>query len=318
MAKAKPIVGIDLGGTNMQIGVVDADRAIVGRSRKKTQALEGRAKVIDRIVEGVNTACEQAGMSVKQLGGLGIGAPGAVDATRGVVLEAVNLRWNDVGLAGILQDKLGIPVVVDNDVNVAIYGEWKMGAGQGVTELLGVWLGTGIGGGLILNGKLYEGALFTAGEIGHTIFYPNAPMGSRTLEENCSRTAVAERLVKLIKANSPSKLSETVLAGETIKSKLIAEAYESGDALTHEVVDEVAKLVGIAVANVVTVLSLPRVILGGGLTEAIGKPFVTEVKKSVKEFVFPDRCRQVEIVASELEDDAGLLGAALLAREKLA
>jgi glucokinase len=318
MAKSKPIVGIDLGGTNMQIGVVDADGGIVGRSRKKTQALEGRAKVIDRIVEGVNGACEQAGMTVKQLGGLGIGAPGAVDPVRGVVLEAVNLRWNDVALADILKDKLGIPVVVDNDVNVAVYGEWKMGAGQGVTELLGVWLGTGIGGGLILNGRLYEGALFTAGEIGHTIFYPGAPMGSQTLEENCSRTAVAERLVKLIKANSPSKLAEPVLAGETIKSKLIAEAYESGDALTHQVVDEVAKLVGIAVANVVTVLSLPRVILGGGLTEAIGKPFVSEVKKSVKEYVFPDRCRQVEIVASELEDDAGLLGAALLAREKLA
>lgn len=317
MAKSKPIIGIDLGGTNMQIGVVDGDGAIIGRSRKKTQALEGRAKVIERIIEGTNHACEQAGLSLKQTAGLGIGAPGAIDPHRGVVLEAVNLRWNDVALADILSDKLGIPVVVDNDVNVAIFGEWKMGAGRGVTELLGVWLGTGIGGGLILNDRLYEGALFTAGEIGHTVFYPNAPLGSRSLEENCSRTAVAERLVKLIKANHSSKLAEAVIAGEQIKSKLIADAYESGDDLTHRVVDEVASLVGIAIANVVTVLSLPRVILGGGLTEAIGKPFVTEVKKSVKLHVFPDRCRQVEIVASELEDDAGVIGAALLARQKL-
>lgn len=317
MAKSKPIVGIDLGGTNMQIGVVDADGAIIGRSRKKTQALDGRAKVIERLVEGVNNACTEAGLTLKQLGGLGIGAPGAVDPTRGVVLEAVNLRWTDVALANILQEKLGIPVVVDNDVNVAVYGEWKMGAGQGVSELLGVWIGTGIGGGLILNNRLYQGALFTAGEIGHTVFFPNAPLGSRTLEENCSRTAVAERLVKLVKANKPSKLADTVIAGDSIKSKLIADAYESGDALTHEVVDEVAAHVGIAIANVVTLLSLPRVLLGGGLTEAVGKSFVTEVRKSVREHVFPDRCRQVEIVASELEDDAGLLGAALLAREKL-
>lgn len=317
MAKPKPIVGIDLGGTNMQIGVVDAEGAIVGRSRKKTQALEGRAKVIDRIVEGVNLACEHAGMTVKQLGGLGIGAPGAVDPHRGVVLEAVNLRWNDVALSSILQDRLGIPVVVDNDVNVAVYGEWKMGSGQGVTELLGVWVGTGVGGGLILRGTLYEGALFTAGEIGHTILFPGTPMGQRSLEQNCSRTAVADRLTKLIKSNHTSKLAEAVLAGEAIKSKLIADAYETGDALTRQVVDEVAYHLGIAIANCVTLLSLPRVVLGGGLTEAIGKPFVTEVKKSVKQYVFPDRCRQVDIVASELEDDAGLLGAALLARERL-
>lgn len=317
MAKPKPIIGIDLGGTNMQIGVVDADGAVIGRARKKTQALEGRAKVIDRIVDGIQSACEDAKLSVKQCAGLGIGAPGAIDPHRGVVLEAVNLRWNDVALADILADRLSIPVIVDNDVNVAIFGEWKMGAGRGVSELLGVWIGTGIGGGLILNDRLYEGAMFTAGEIGHTIFFPGAPLGSRTFEENCSRTAVADRLVRLIKANHPSRLADAVLAGETIKSKLIAEAYESGDALTRDVVDQVARFVGIAVANVVTLLSLPRVILGGGLTEAIGKPFVSEVKKSVKEHVFPDRCRQVEIVASTLEDDAGLIGAALLARQKL-
>lgn len=317
MAKTKPIVGIDLGGTNMQIGVVDAKGEVVGRSRKKTQALEGRAKVLDRIVEGVGLACEQAGIGVKQLGGLGIGAPGAIDPARGVVLEAVNLRWNDVPLAEILADRLGIPVVVDNDVNVAIYGEWKMGSGKGVTELLGVWVGTGVGGGLILRGTLYEGGLFTAGEIGHTVLFPGMPLGQRSLEQNCSRTAVADRLVKLIKANHSSSLSQSVIEGEMIKSKLIADAYESGDSLTREVVDEVAHHLGIAIANAVTLLSLPRVVLGGGLTEAIGKPFVNEVKKSVKQHVFPDRCRQVEIVASELEDDAGLLGAALLAREKL-
>jgi len=195
MDSKQPVAGIDLGGTNMQIGVVDGDGAVIGRSRKKTQALEGRAKVIERIVEGANNACEQAGLTLKQTAGLGIGAPGAIDPHRGVVLEAVNLRWNDVALADILGDKLGIPVIVDNDVNVAIYGEWKMGAGRGVNDMLGVWIGTGIGGGLILNDRLYEGALFTAGEIGHTIFYPGAPLGSRSLEENCSRTAVAERLV---------------------------------------------------------------------------------------------------------------------------
>lgn len=319
MASVKPFVGIDLGGTNIQIGIVDKTGAVLGRSRKKTSADQGRDRVIDRLVEGVTEACTEAGLTPAQLGGLGIGAPGAVDPNLGMVLEAVNLRWNDVPLAKILKSKLNLPVYTENDVNVAVYGEWKQGAGRGAADVLGIWLGTGVGGGLVLNNKLYSGALFTAGEIGHTTLYPNVPLGSRSLEQNCSRTAVADRLVKLIRSNHPSKLSKVVTEeGGQIKSKLISEAYATGDALTVRIVEEVAYLVGVAAANVVTLLSLPRVILGGGLTEALGKPFVSLVRKSTRDAAFPDRCKQVEVVASELEDDAGVIGAAMLAREQLA
>lgn len=319
MASVKPFVGIDLGGTNMQIGIVDKTAAVLGRSRKKTNADQGRDKIIDRLVEGVNEACTEAGLTLAQLGGLGIGAPGAVDPNLGLVLEAVNLRWNDVPLAKLLKSRLNIPVYIENDVNVAVYGEWKQGSGRGATDVLGIWLGTGVGGGLILNSKLYSGALFTAGEIGHTTLYPGVPLGSRSLEQNCSRTAVADRIARLIRANHPSKLSKVIMEeGGQIKSKLISEAYSSGDPLTVRIIEEVAYLVAIAAANVVTLLSLPRVILGGGLTEALGRPFVSLVKKATREYAFPDRCKQVEVVASELEDDAGLVGAAILAREQLA
>jgi len=321
MATAKPFVGIDLGGTNMQIGVVDRAGAILGRSRKKTNADQGRDKIIDRLSEGVLEACTNAGIAPTGLAGLGIGAPGAVDSHAGVVLEAVNLRWNDVPLARLLKAKLGIPIFVENDVNVAVYGEWKHGAGKGVDDLLGIWMGTGVGGGLVLSGKLYAGAFFTAGEIGHTTLFPGAPLGSRSLEQNCSRTAVAERLVRLIRANHPSKLAKAVMdepAGGQIKSRLIADAFKDGDPLTVQVVEETAHLVAVAAANVVTLLSIPRVILGGGLTEAVGRPFVNLVKKTVRELAFPARCRQVDVVASSLEDDAGIIGAAMLAREQLA
>jgi glucokinase len=318
MANAKPIVGIDLGGTNMQIGVVNGAGEVIGRARKKTQADQGQAKIVERMVEGIELACREAGLSPSALGGVGVGAPGAVDHISGVVLEAVNLRWNEVPLAEILTQKVGVPTVLDNDVNVAVFGEWKMGAGRGVSELLGVWLGTGIGGGLILSNQLYQGGFLTAGEVGHTTLFPGAALGTRSLEQNCSRTAVADRLTRLIRSNHKSSLARVLSEeGGQIKSKAIAAAYDEGDDLTREVVDEVANLLGIAIANVVTLLSLPRVVLGGGLTEAVGKPLVSGVRKSVREHVFPDRCRDVEVVASLLEDDAGVVGAALLARERL-
>lgn len=319
--RQRPVVGIDLGGTNMQIGVVDADGKIIGRSRKKTMAMKGQAGVLSRIVEGVQTACAQAGLSPAQLGGLGIGAPGAIDPESGVVLQAPNLGWTNVQLAKILRERLapGGGVRVENDVNAAIYGEWKLGAGRGHSEMMGVWIGTGVGGGLVLNDKLYEGGFLTAGEIGHVTLFPGNPTGRRSVENNCSRTAIVDRLVSLIKAGRPSVLKDLVDGDlSQIKSKTVATAFADGDKLTADVVDETAEMLGIAIGGVVTLLSLKLIILGGGFTEALGEPFVKRVRKAVRERAFPDRCKDVEVVASELEDDAGLLGAAALAREALA
>lgn len=319
MPSSAPIVGIDLGGTNMQIGVVGDNNAVLGAARRKTNATEGLDAVIDRLIDGVHTACEQANVHATDLAGLGIGAPGAIEPDKGVVLEAVNLRWNNVPLAQILRDRLGIPVMVDNDVNVAVFGEWKAGAGAGVNDLLGIWIGTGIGGGLVLGGRLYQGAMRTAGEIGQTILFPGNPFGERTLEQNCSRTAVAHRLSFLVLANEPSSLAEVVTEnGKRIKSKIIAKAYADEDPLTVRIVNDAADLIGVAAANAVTLLSIPRIVLGGGLTEAAGQPFVDRVSAAMRQHVFPDRCRDAEVVASMLEDDAGVIGAALLARETLA
>ena len=199
-------IGIDLGGTNMQIGVVDSAAKIRGTSRKKTRADEGSAAVIDRLVRSVQEACEDAGITTRQLKAIGIGAPGAVDPVSGIVLEAVNLNWTNYRLASVLTAKLKVPVFLDNDVNVAVLGEQRLGAAKGAQDLLGVWVGTGIGGGLILNGQLYYGGFKTAGEIGHTWLYPGNPPGSRTLENNCSRSNVVQRLSRLIASNRKSIL----------------------------------------------------------------------------------------------------------------
>ena len=318
MADTNLVVGIDLGGTNVQIGVVEGGKKVLGRAKRKSKPEEGRDAVIGRIVEGVEEACKESKVKVSDLSGVGIGAPGAIDPDTGVVIEAVNLRWDNVPLADILGKKLGKPVLVENDVNVAVYGENKLGAGENARDLLGVWLGTGIGGGLILNGKLYQGNFFTAGEIGHTILFPGNPPGTRSLEQNCSRTSVVERLVKLIKSNHKSVIPSLVDGDlSEVKSKTVAKAYEMGDELTVEVVDSAAELVGVSIAGVVTLLSLGRVVLGGGLTEALGDALVDKVKKSVRAHVFPDKCRAVKVVGTKLLDDAGVLGAALMAGEKL-
>jgi glucokinase len=319
MASKKPFVGIDLGGTNMQVGVVSPDFKLLGEAKKKTKADEGLDAVLNRIVDAVNEACVAAKIELSQLGGIGIGAPGAVDPKKGVVLEAVNLRWKNQPIAQLLTKKTKVPTYLDNDVNVAVYGENELGAGKGSKFVLGVWVGTGVGGGLILNGDLYYGHYLSAGEIGHTIILPSNQPGSRSLEHNCSRSAVVERIVRLIRSNRPSSLkAEMEESGpEKIKSRALAKAYHDGDALTIEVVDESAELLGTAIAGQVTMLSLERVILGGGLVEAVGKPYVEKVRKAMKKFAFPDACKDCDVVASQLEDKAGVFGAAMLAMEKL-
>lgn len=316
--KSRFIVGIDLGGTNMQIGVVDPSNKIVGRCKRKTRPENGADGVIERIAEGVETACKEAGITLDDIGGLGIGAPGAIDMATGTVMEAPNLRWIDVPLAKQLSKKLhDTPVLVDNDVNVAVYGENGAGVGKNAPDVLGVWVGTGIGGGLVLNGKMYYGGFGTAGEIGQIILYPNAPLGTRTLEHCCSRKYVVERLARLIRNNNPSMLTELADGPlEEIGAGTLGKAYERDDPLTKSVIDESADLLGTAIAGFVSTLALPVVILGGGMTEGIGKPYVERVAKAIRANVFPARCQKVQVLATKLADDAGLLGAALLAREK--
>lgn len=326
------IVGVDLGGTNINVGLVDASGKVLERSRvnKKTQAVLGVGTIIDRIADSIRESCEQGGVKVKSVGGIGIGAAGAVDPNTGVVLRGGNLGFTNVPLAARLKKKLGVNVYVENDVNVAVYGEWKLGACVGATDVLGVWIGTGVGGGLVLDSRLYGGGQLTAGEIGHMTLIPNAPLGRRSVEQNCSRTAITERLIYLVASGHASILKKAIdeerekARGKgdfdptkLLRSKHVADAYRKNDELTRRVVHEAADMLGTAIAGVVTLLSLPHVVLGGGFTEALGEPWVREVRRAVRERVFPRDLRRVEVVGTALRDNAGIVGAALLARENL-
>ena len=292
-----PVVGIDLSATNLQFGVVDGLNAIVGRAQAKTEADRGRDAVIANVCAGVKKACEAAGITLDQVRAVGVAAAGAIDIPRGVILEAPNLHWVDVPLRDILAAELGRPVALDNDVNGAVWGEYHLGAGRGKGDVLGVWVGTGVGGGLVLDGALYHGDRFTAGEIGHMVIEPGGKPGARTVEDLCSRTAMKRVL------------------GESTTTAQIAEAYREGDTTVCDLVNRGADLLGITIANWVTVLSLEAVIIGGGMTEALGEPYVTRIRESFDRDVFPDELRTCEFTVTRLAADAGLLGAALLARD---
>lgn len=312
------LVGIDLGGTNVHGGVVTEDGKVVSTGKEKTNAEEGAAAVVETMVDLVSDVCKEAGVATSEVAAVGIGAPGAVDVERGIVINAPNIRWRQFPLAEELDKRFKTPVVVNNDVNVGTWGEYKAGAGTGFTDLMGIFVGTGIGAGLILNGKLYEGAHHTAGEIGHTVISADAPIGRRTLENLASRTATVNHLVALIMANHESIMPDIVDGDfSKIKSKALSRAVDQEDELTIAVLEAAATYVATAIANSVTLLSLPCVVVGGGVTEALGDWWMKRVRRAFKERVFPKELGACEIRESSLGDDAGVVGAALLAAERL-
>ena len=314
-----PYLGLDLGGTNIQCGLVVGGR-VTARESTKTKRAEGADAVLKRIARLCDEVVEEADIKRGDVAGLGIGAPGAVDIRRGTVIKAVNRGWEDFPLAEALGERVKWPVVVDNDVNVAAWGEYRAGAGRGleVDSLLAVWAGTGVGGGLILDGQLFHGAGFTAGEIGHTVVRSGAGRGRRTLEDLAGRNNLVALLTKLIRTGHASALPE-IVDGDfgKIRSTALAAAVDQDAALTLELLQEAATAVGHAVASTVTLLSLPAVILGGGVTDALGKRWLGWVRDAFKQTVFPETLREVNIVSSELGDDAGVVGSALLAAERL-
>lgn len=310
-------LGIDLGGTNIQIGVVSAGGDVLSRAKRRTDAEEGRDAVLARVVSGCQEACREAKVSTSQIVAVGMGVPGPVDPASGVVFEAVNLQWKNEPIATIMAGLLGRPVFLDNDVNVAVYGEWRNGAARGAKNVMGAWVGTGVGGGLILNNELFYGHFLTAGEVGHMILDQDNPPGVRSVEHNCSRTAICNRVRQLIEAGRTSIVPQLVEGKLTkIKSRTIAEAYRANDELVVEVVHDAANRLGVMLGSIVTLLSLEKIVLGGGLTEAIGIPWVDQVRGAVRRVAFPAVCRQVEVVPSVLEDNAGVIGAAAIAKER--
>jgi glucokinase len=317
-----PVLGVDLGGTKILAGVVDAEHRILGRAKRPTPAKEG-AEALSRAIAGAALdALADAGVKPDDLGGAGVGSPGPLDSERGVILFSANLAVRDYPLGPDLSRALGgRPVLVQNDVRVGGYGEFRLGAGRGYANLLAAFVGTGIGGCVIVDGKIVPGATGNAGEIGHLPLKPKGPRcgcGRRgCMEALASRTAIARRLRKAVRRGAGTVLGDKFRGkSERLKSGDLAAAYHAGDQLTVREVNRAAHFLGLGLGGLMNVLGPQIVIIGGGVAEALGEPYIDIVRSAAREQALADPEGLIKVVLAERGDDAGLLGASLLAREK--
>ncbi len=317
------VVGVDLGGTKILAAVVDSSFSILARSKAPTDAAEGTEAVVDRITECIRTAIEAAGMAPASIAGIGIGAPGPLDPDTGVVTFAPNLGWHDVPLKAMLESRLSIPTAVENDVNVGTLGEHRLGAGQGVRDMVGAFVGTGIGGGVIVGGELHRGFNRSAGEVGHMVVQDGGPRcgcgNPGCWESLASRPAIARRITKALRKGKKSQIKKMVGKDPSkIKSGVLRRALEQGDELVKQELKREARYLGLGVANLVNLLSPQMVVLGGGVVEALGERLLKGVRKHARKYALDHAMQNVEIVPAALGDDAVILGCAALAQERLA
>ncbi len=318
-----PIVGIDLGGTKILAAVVDGENRILSRAKRSTPAKQGNDAILNAIVSSVDEALAEAQVSREQIAAVGIGSPGPLDPKRGVIPFSPNLEVRDFALGPDLSRILGHPVMLQNDVSVGGYGEFRLGAGRGYHDLIAAFVGTGVGGCVILDGRLREGLTGNAGEIGHIVVKAKGPRcgcGQHgCLEALASRTAIARRIRKAIRKGADTKLSgEFDLKSNKIKSKDLAAAYNAGDPLTVHEVHRAANYLGLALGSLINVLGPEIVIVGGGVAVELGETFLEKVRLAAREQVLADPEGKTRIELAALGDDAGILGAALMAREQFA
>jgi glucokinase len=314
------LVGIDLGGTKILTAVFDEKLRVLSREKKGTRVELGPEGVVNRIAECVKDALAGAAVSHASVIAVGIGVPGLVDAAKGIVRIAPNLHWNNLPLGALLRRKLDMPVVLVNDVQAGTMAVQNAGAGKKLRDFVCMFIGTGIGGGLVLNGQLYRGMGGMAGEIGHMVVVaedgPKCGCGNRgCLEAVASRSAIVRRIVREIERGRKSIVNDLCDSDMTrIRSRILAEAYREGDELTREVIHDACLYIGIGAANLINMLNPQAVILGGGLIEAMGGKMLPRIEKAARAHVISPTDDRVRILDSGLGDDAGIIGAALAAK----
>jgi len=308
-------VGFDLGGTKMLAVVYDDDLKPLGRKRRKTRGSEGADHGMARVESTIEKTLAELQIDPKRVAGIGIGCPGPVDTDKGCILQAPNLGWDDVNVADRLNKKFGCPVVALNDVDAGVYGEYRFGAAKGSRCAVGIFPGTGIGGGCVYNGMILQGAGVSCMEIGHTRISSSVRTGGfampGTLEAEASRLTVAAEAVKAAyRGEAPYLMANGGTDLADIRSGTIAEAIAHGDVVIHALVEEAARTIGLAVVNIVHLLAPDRIILGGGLVEAMEELIVGTVKKTARKHVMQAYRDRFDVVPAKLGDDASVLGAA--------
>ena len=314
-AKAEYWLGFDLGATKMLSTVFDEEFRPLARKRKKTKGQSGAKVVIERIIETARETLSELQLSEKRLGGIGVGVPGPVDQEKGIVLEAANLGWKKVKLAEILEAEFDCPVVVLNDVDAGVYGEYRFGAARSTRTAIGVFPGTGIGGGCVYNGEILHGKGKSCMEIGHVQVTPNGHFcgcGLRgCLETEASRLAIsAQAAMAAYRGEAPHLLAEAGTDLTNIRSSVLANAIEAGDRVIEQIVRRAANYLGQVIASVVHLIAPDVVVLGGGMIEAMPHLFVPTIFESANNHVLPSFQNSFKVLQAKLGDDAAVMGAA--------
>jgi len=302
-------IGVDLGGTNIKAGAVSDRGEILKEQQISTEADQGSAHVLDRIVQLTQDITEGS-----EIGGIGIGIPGQIDVNGGICHFAPNLPgWKEVSVTPAIREKLDCTVVVDNDANVAALGEFAYGAGRGSQHMLMVTLGTGVGGGLVLNGRIFRGFRDLAGEFGHmTVDYNGytCSCGRKgCIEEYASIRGIVRMVQEQLDAGVESSLKDI----EKLTPREIYHDAVNGDKLAIEAFQQAGDYLGIALADVSNLLNIERVVVGGGIANA-GNFILDAARARVQKDALPVAAQSVEIVKAKLGNSAGLVGAAYLAR----
>ena len=314
-------VGVDLGGTKILAGVFGPQLRLLQTAKLSTKSSRGFDSVVDRIARCVRDAVDEADMNLKQVQAIGIGAPGAVDSETGDVIFAPNLQWKDAPLREELEKQLGIPVFVENDCTACTLGVHEVELKGRTRNLLGVFLGTGIGGGLILDGRVHRGFNGTAGELGHMVLQVGGPKcgcgNNGCFEALASRTALFREIQQRVKAGEKTLLTEMLGDGlDDLKSGDLRKALRKGDKLVEKVVESAAEYTGIAIANLINILNPEVVVLGGGVIDALEDEMMSIITETAFDYAMPGTVKGIEIIASKLGDNAGITGGAVLARAR--
>ena len=302
--------GVDVGGTTIKMGLFDADGNVLDKWEIVTRTENGGVNVLPDIAKAVEDKMEEKSIAKDEVAGVGVGVPGPVDS-KGIVHRCVNLGWDEFNVNDKLGELVGMPVMAGNDANVAALGEMWKGGGQGHNDLVVVTLGTGVGGGIIINGKMLTGANGAGGEIGHIHVQDGEPEtcgcgNSGCLEQYASATGIV-RLAKRVLAKTDQA---TVLNADSVTAKDVWDAVKAGDAVAMEVAEQFGKYLGEGLAAVAGVVNPEAFVIGGGVSKA-GEVLLSYVEKNYKPVVFHGS-RDVKFTLATLGNDAGIFGAAKL------
>lgn len=315
--KPTHFVGVDLGGTKILAGVFEPNFECLARIKISTKPERGPEGVIERIARCVRDVVDESDLSMKQIRGVGIGAPGAVNIEEGRVIFAPNLNWKDVPLKKALEKELEVPVFVENDCKLHTLGVFDAELKSKPKHMIGIFLGTGIGAGIVIDGKIYRGFNGSAGEVGHMVIDINGPecgCGNRgCFEALASRRAIFRTIQSAVKKGQETLLVE-MLGKELadLRSGDIRKAIRRGDKFVEKVIDQAAEYTGIAVGNLINLFNPEVIVIGGGVIEQLEHEMLPIIEKVAKAHALPGTSKGIEIMATRLGDDAGITGGAVL------